>query len=274
MSLYKNILNIALLMKDETIYFPTFLDFRGRIYPTPNYLNYQSSDLARSLLLFKEIDNNTEGKSLIRSLLYKHTKDEENNLLESYYLNEEMAYVKIYLANVFGKSKLSREERINWFEENISEMLELYESNKEMFINTYISTCKEPYQFMSCFLGYYHFLKDGTEINNPILFDASCSGIQHLSALTSDTEIGHLVNLLPNKMNEEEPSDFYTHCINLLLKTIQEIPESDKLFKEKLLSLKFDRKILKVIIMTIPYNVTNIGISDKLIENFKYIFKK
>ena len=52
---YSNIINIALLMKDQTIYFPTFLDFRGRIYPTPNYLSYQSSDLARSLLLFKNI---------------------------------------------------------------------------------------------------------------------------------------------------------------------------------------------------------------------------
>lgn len=50
-----NILNIALLMKDQTIYFPAFLDFRVRIYPSPNYLSYQSSDLARSLLLFSEI---------------------------------------------------------------------------------------------------------------------------------------------------------------------------------------------------------------------------
>ena len=41
-------------MVNEDIYFPTFLDFRGRIYPTPNYLSYQSNDLARSLLIFKE----------------------------------------------------------------------------------------------------------------------------------------------------------------------------------------------------------------------------
>lgn len=40
-------------MKDQTIYFPTFLDFRGRVYPNPNYLSYQSNDLARSLLTFK-----------------------------------------------------------------------------------------------------------------------------------------------------------------------------------------------------------------------------
>lgn len=50
---YSNIINIAVLMKDHTIFLPTFLDFRGRIYPTPNYLSYQGSDIARSLLLFK-----------------------------------------------------------------------------------------------------------------------------------------------------------------------------------------------------------------------------
>ena len=34
---YSNILNIAILLKKQTIYLPTFLDFRGRIYPTPVY---------------------------------------------------------------------------------------------------------------------------------------------------------------------------------------------------------------------------------------------
>ena len=101
-------------MKDQTIYFPTFLDFRGRVYPAPNYLSYQSNDLARSLLLFSTVDN-TYNKTYDETLdlilnkgnLYKKTKKEYNNIINN------IDYVKLYTANVFGKNKLSRKGRIN-----------------------------------------------------------------------------------------------------------------------------------------------------------------
>jgi len=35
-------------MEDQVIYFPAFMDFRERLYPTPDYLSYQGNDLARS----------------------------------------------------------------------------------------------------------------------------------------------------------------------------------------------------------------------------------
>ncbi len=54
--MYRNIINIAELYKNHIIYFPTFLDFRGRIYPIVNYLNYQGGDIARSLLNFHTIE--------------------------------------------------------------------------------------------------------------------------------------------------------------------------------------------------------------------------
>lgn len=48
------ILDIAYIYLGVDFYFPTFMDFRGRIYllwlPYPSGLNYQASDLSRALL--------------------------------------------------------------------------------------------------------------------------------------------------------------------------------------------------------------------------------
>jgi DNA-directed RNA polymerase len=53
--LQENIIVIAqLFVKFPVIYFPVRLDQRGRLYCTSNFLNYQSSELSKSLLLFAE----------------------------------------------------------------------------------------------------------------------------------------------------------------------------------------------------------------------------
>ena len=293
---YANIINIALLMKDHTIYFPTFLDFRGRIYPTPNYLSYQSNDLARSLLLFKNIlsDSKHANKDYYSEVLYSILSDnsdhkinvqstklkkgqilkkkdkkmilENKNQMDMYLID----YFKLYLANVFGKNKLTRKGKIKWFDQNIGTILEKYKNNFSMFINEYVKISKEPFQFLACVQAYYNYIHHNNDIKVPILFDASCSGIQHLSALTTDLNIAKLVNLLDN----DEPSDFYQYCLDQLVEVFKLIPYDGKLssFKEKVLQLKINRSWLKHSIMTIPYNVTDIGISDKLSKHFNKIF--
>src|SRR5579871_180367 len=53
--LQQNILNIANAYKEINEFFlPVRLDFRGRLYCITEYLNYQSTDLAKSLLLFSK----------------------------------------------------------------------------------------------------------------------------------------------------------------------------------------------------------------------------
>jgi DNA-directed RNA polymerase len=98
----------------------------------------------------------------------------------------------------------------------LDNMFDLYEKDKDKFKIKYIEKSKEPFQFYSCFVSLYKFIKEEKEIKTPILFDASCSGIQHLSALTKDIEIAKLVNLL----DDENPNDFYNYCIDLVIKFI------------------------------------------------------
>jgi len=145
---------------------------------------------------------------------------------------------------------------------NIDEMISVYESNFNSFVDQFISISKEPFQFMSIFISYYNFITFKIEIKTPILFDATCSGIQHLSALTKDIKIANLVNLL----QIDSPSDFYQYCIDRILGVIADLLDVE--FKNKLKQLNITRKWIKQSIMTVPYNVTTMGISDKLAEKF------
>jgi len=43
---------ITNLYKDHVFYIPTFLEFKGRIYPILPYFNYKGGDMARSLFKF------------------------------------------------------------------------------------------------------------------------------------------------------------------------------------------------------------------------------
>lgn len=141
------------------------------------------------------------------------------------------------------------------------------------FINKYLVNAKEPAQFISCLFEYNKYInKEIFEIKTPILFDATCSGIQHLSALTTDLEISKLVNL--TELIKDEPSDFYNFCIENINTVIKNLPEEDSILKNKIMKLDLNRKMLKQSIMTVPYNVTAIGIADKLAVNFdrKFIF--
>ena len=150
-------------------------------------------------------------------------------------------------------------------------MINKFENDFNLFREDYIKLSKEPFQFLSCFLSYYNHLKYNKEIKIPILFDATCSGIQHLSALTKDIKIAGLVNIL----NNDEPSDFYQYCINQIVEVINSLPKeidgiADNNFKEKLLNLKLSRKLLKHSIMTIPYNVSSSSMIDYIKQEFTY----
>jgi DNA-directed RNA polymerase len=53
--LQENILEIAdFYSKVPEFYFPLRMDQRGRFYASPSYFNYQSNELAKSLLLFRD----------------------------------------------------------------------------------------------------------------------------------------------------------------------------------------------------------------------------
>ena len=103
-----------------------------------------------------------------------------------------------------------------------------------------------------------------------MFLDATCSGIQHLSALMEDYDLGSQVNLIP-QLDTDDVSDIYSYILNPINKEINEFGLNNPEFSH-FSRLKFSRKDVKLSIMTKVYNVSIFGIKEQLISQFdKYI---
>jgi DNA-directed RNA polymerase len=228
---YRNIINIATIYQDYTIYLPTYMDFRGRIYPYIPYLSYQGNDLARGLLNFAHNEPITE---------------------------KGFEYMIIYMAGVYGLSSETFENRISWFHNNFDMFYNLWLENTNKFNEEVLSKAKEKFQFMSVFLAIVKLISNHEKpIGTPILFDCSCSGMQHLASLCSDLTLAKMVNVVP----AEGRSDFYSIAAEQVTNSLEKanLPAWESLSK-----INIDRTVMKIPVMTIPYNISLSGICDKL----------
>jgi DNA-directed RNA polymerase len=239
--LYSNIINLACLYKDVEFYLPVFTAFRGRIYPLSNYLNNPGGDLARSLLLFGGRDGEVLNDVGIECL-------------------------NVYLANLAGYEKLPWNDRLIKVNNILTEYLDVVKISPVKYIEDNIDRVSEPFQFMSIlYAKLYHMKNNKTIISNPILFDASCSGIQHIASLTLEKELANNVNVYSDSINPEDdlPQDFYTYALDKIRKRLRnsDIPE--------LHDIQLTRKIIKRSLMTIPYNISMVGIGEHLMVHFE-----
>jgi DNA-directed RNA polymerase, mitochondrial len=104
-------------------------------------------------------------------------------------------------------------------------------------------------------------------INTPVFLDATCSGIQHLSALLLDLELGTSVNLSPYNQ-DDKPNDIYSELLIHINKAINKYGEP-KIEYEKFSLIKLSRSDVKTSVMTKVYNVSQYGIAKQLENKFK-----
>jgi len=107
-----------------------------------------------------------------------------------------------------------------------------------------------------------------TKISNPILFDASCSGIQHIASLTLEQELAKNVNVYTESSDPsfDYPQDFYIYALGKIRDSLS-VSEI-----ETLRDIKLNRKIIKRSVKTIPYNISLTGIGEHLLEHFEVIW--
>lgn len=236
-------INVAKQFKNfKAIYFPHNLDTRGRAYPLPAFLNPQGPDWTKSLLEFGE------GKPIV---------------------NEEQAsWLAIAGANAYGKDKISLQERVNWVQDN-DEMIFSIAQNPKTDLRWLDAS--EPFQFLRFCLEWHGFWSMGYGFVSCIVVpvDATCSGLQHYSAMLRDEVGGRSVNLVAGLSRQDIYQDVADRVIEVLMK-------NENPFDKDWIAFGINRKTTKRQVMVVPYagtfsscmGYTREAVQEKLKEGF------
>ena len=252
--LQENILGLASVLSGlPSFYIPVNLDFRGRLYCVSEFLNYQSTELAKALLLFSKAEK-----------IYKTD-------------NMSINYLKIYGATTFGLDKKSAKDRLDWVDSNTKNIIDFRNGNlikkaKNKFL--FLAFCLEYNRWLLCLENH-----DITffETFLPIQLDGTCNGFQHLSLLSLDSELGLELNLNESTCNDK-PKDFYSFLVDSLMDYFKTEVENNKNLSikdkegyQRLIDFNIKREIIKKSVMTIPYNVSRYQLVQYIKDNFENI---
>lgn len=228
-------LEIAESLRDRSaIFFPHFLDFRGRIYPMPQDLNPQGDDIARALLMF------AEGKPLGTRGLY---------------------WLAIRLANTYGMDKLTMAQRIDWVSDN--HILIVDSAENPLDGHRFWADADDPWSFLVTCREWVDATPE-TISHLPIPLDGTCNGLQHLSMMGRD-QVGAEAT---NCCDRDERHDLYSEVAGVVDRLIKEDAATKGMTEaHEWITRGVDRKVVKRAVMTTPYGVTARGIQDQLISD-------
>eukprot|EP00835_Amoeboradix_gromovi_P006325 NODE_725_length_4780_cov_0.211066.p1 type:complete len:1245 gc:universal NODE_725_length_4780_cov_0.211066:4420-686(-) len=236
-------LEVANRFRNFTLYFPHNVDFRGRAYPIPSYLNHINSDFSRGLLKFRD-------KKPLTETGWK--------------------WLKVHLSNVYGYDKASNSDRNMFAEEHMEDILD--SANNPLKGKRWWLTAEDPWQCLATSLEIRDAIKSGNpstyESNFPVHQDGSCNGLQHYAAIGGDEKGAELVNLKP----QAKPADVYTMCANNVRKLVKADALNVKSKNHKLAKFmldKINRKLVKQTVMTVVYGVTKIGARGQVEHKIK-----
>ncbi|KAK0620481.1 hypothetical protein B0T14DRAFT_432876 [Immersiella caudata] len=239
-------MEIARAFRDQTFYFPHNLDFRGRAYPMPTYLNHMGADNCRGLLRF------AKGKPL-----------GPNGL----------RWLKIHLSNVYGFDKASLDDRDDFATRHMDDIIDSV--NNPLNGRRWWLGGEDPWQVLAaCFeVKAACESPDHTKFISrlPVHQDGTCNGLQHYAALGGDTWGAKQVNLIPG----DKPADIYTAVADLLEQTIARDLEhgSDEVRAvAKYLKGRIARKVVKQTVMTNVYGVTFVGAKKQVAKQLANLY--
>jgi len=229
--------------EEEAIHFVHMMDWRGRKYAVSSYLNPQGNDLSKSLLRFADaVPLGSNGQY----------------------------WLAVHGANCFGVDKVSFDERVQWVMDNEEAILE--SALKPLDGTQWWAQADAPFQFLAfCreWLALNMHLGRGLSAESfasdiPVSWDGSCNGLQNFAAMVRDPVGGAAVNLVPG----DRPSDVYSMVAQRAQALIDEkAAEGDEVATRWV--GKMSRKLAKRNTMTVPYGVSQFGMRDQLMSEYR-----
>lgn len=220
---------------DRAIYYPVFLDTRSRLYyrcaPSP-----QGTDCSKAVLQF-------------------HRKKP---------LGERGVYwLKVHIANCFGEDTGKFDARVRWVDDNWDRLKAAAEGLD--------AASFEDADSPLCALAACLELRDALASPDPrkhlcglpVHMDATCSGLQHFSAMLRDEVGGSYVNLTAGG---DTKADVYRRVADLVALQVARDAAGGVLEAKEWVSLGISRSLAKGPVMTYVYGATLRSVADGVID--------
>jgi DNA-directed RNA polymerase len=229
--------NLALLrtmrlaneLKDKEEFFYVYqTDFRGRVYATASGLNPQGTDHSKALIEF------SEGKAL---------GDQRG-----------FHWFMVNGANKYGFDKASYDQRVAWVYEHAEEFISA--GTDPIGHRNVWTAADKPFQFLAWCMEF----ADCMSLDDhrafvshlPVGLDGSCNGLQHFSAMLSDSVGGAAVNLIPSDL----PADIYQRVGDVAYAKLKAMDDPAAQNWIWMLGDSMPRSLVKPPVMTLPYGST------------------
>ena len=215
-------LHLADKFRGERFFFPSQVDFRGRVYNIPSFLTIQGNDPSRGLLDF------------YRPMKLKTKADAK--------------WLAIHGANTWGYDKVTLDEREQWAYDFAEEAQKIADNPKE--VRTYVDADKS-WQFLAWCFEWAKWTREGKmESHLPVSMDATNNGLQILSLLMRDEHGAYTTNVAETAT----PQDIYGEVAMLVKQKLEKDVDND--VAKEWLRFGIDRKLAKRPTMVFPYGGT------------------